>query len=372
MTKKIRVGLIFGGQSAEHEVSILSARNVYKALNPEKYEVSLIGIDKTGSWCFCEDAALLLESDTAKALPAISPDHRQAVTLVSSGTGQANLVSLGGGRDNQILDVVFPVLHGPYGEDGTVQGLLKLAHVPFVGPGVLGSAVGMDKDLMKRICRDAGIDMARFETIFSWNRNQFSYENISNKLGPVLFVKPANMGSSVGVHRVTSAAEFKFALDDAFQFDSKVIVEEQVVGRELECAVLGNLDNLRASTVGELIPAEKHGFYSYQAKYIDKDGAALFIPAELKDDELKRIQEVAIKTCAVLNCEGLSRVDVFMTAEGRVLLNEINTLPGFTAISMYPKLWEASGIEKQDLIDELIRLAMARFDREQALKVSYT
>lgn len=263
------------------------------------------------------------------------------------------------------IDVVFPVLHGPYGEDGTIQGLLKLANLPFVGAGVLGSAVGMDKDVMKRLLRDSGIPVAKF-LVFR-KGEEFSFEKVIKNLGLPIFVKPANLGSSVGITKVKRKSDFKRAVKNAFSFDNKILLEEAVKAREIECSVLGN-ENPIASIPGEIKP--NHEFYSYEAKYIDENGAEAIIPANLPEKIVKRVQELSIQTFKALNCEGLGRVDCFLKEDGEVLVNEINTIPGFTNISMYPKLWEASGISQTELIDKLITLAIERFEKEKKLKTS--
>jgi len=263
------------------------------------------------------------------------------------------------------VDVIFPVLHGPFGEDGSMQGLLKLSGVPFVGAGVLGSAVGMDKDVMKRLLRDAGIKIGKFITLK--NNEKVDFNKIKKELGLPIFIKPANMGSSVGVSKVRNENEFKKAVKKAFTFDVKIIIEEFINGREIECSVLGN-DKPMASIPGEVIAS--HEFYSYNAKYIDENGATVQIPAKLEKNIQKKIQELAIKTFQVLNCEGLGRVDFFLKKNGEIFVNEINTLPGFTNISMYQKLWAASGIPQNKLLDRLIDLAIERFNKEQKLKTT--
>ncbi|HYF10228.1 MAG TPA: D-alanine--D-alanine ligase family protein, partial [Candidatus Paceibacterota bacterium] len=262
--------------------------------------------------------------------------------------------------------VVFPILHGPMGEDGTVQGLLTLAGVPFVGSGVLGSAVGMDKDAMKRLLRDAGLPIAKFVTLRASEKRP-AYAAVARKLGKILFVKPANMGSSVGVSKVRNAKEFAAALDKAFEYDSKILIEEFIPAREVECAVLGNEEPI-ASVVGEIIPT--HEFYSYEAKYLDENGAALEVPAKIPQALSRKIQKMAVEVFKVLSCEGLGRVDFFLTEKGRIYVNEINTIPGFTSISMYPRLFSASGISYPDLIDRLIQLALERHARSKDLKTS--
>jgi D-alanine-D-alanine ligase len=364
MDKKLNVGILFGGRSAEHEVSLESARNVYEAIDREKYNPVLVGIDKSGRWLLQGDSRFLLDGGG-------SP-----VVLAPRGGGALCLLD-GGKAGGPPLDVAFPILHGPFGEDGTVQGLLKLADIPFVGSGVLGSAAGMDKDVMKRLLRDAGVPIGKFLALRSHERIP-PYREAAEALGPILFVKPANMGSSVGVAKVKKAEEFRRAVEDAFRYDSKIIIEECIKGRELECAVLGN-EEPEASVPGEIIP--RHEFYSYDAKYLDEHGAALVIPARIEEPVKERIRTLAVKTFQALGCEGLSRVDFFLregpegaqdnsdTAD-QVLVNEINTMPGFTRISMYPKLWEASGVPYTELITRLIGLAIERFQKEQKISSS--
>jgi D-alanine-D-alanine ligase len=355
--------VLFGGRSAEHEVSIQSARNVVEAMDLEKYQVTLIGIDRQGSWRLDSEAQALL-ADPGASLPALEGGGpgEERVALVP-GQGQARLISCSTSESLGELDVVFPVLHGPYGEDGTVQGLLKLADVPFVGAGITGSAVGMDKDVMKRLMSQAGIPNARCWVVSSSRRPSFG--EIASDLGLPVFVKPANLGSSVGISRVTDEASFAAAVDSAFSFDRKVIVEEAIPGREIECSVLGNQEPI-ASVPGEIIPNDE--FYSYQAKYIDENGAVLCIPAELDERTVLQVQDLAVRTFQVLCCEGMARVDMFLRPDGRVFVNEINTIPGFTRISMYPKLWEVSGIPPGELIDRLIELALERSGQERKLR----
>ncbi len=316
--KKLKIGVLFGGKSAEHEVSINSADNIVKALDKDKYQIFPVKIDKKGKF----------------DLDAIRK-----------------------------MDVIFPVLHGPFGEDGSMQGLLKIFNLPFVGPSVLGSAVSMDKDVMKRLFKEAEIPIGKFITIYSGEKT--SFQKIKKILGPSVFVKPANMGSSVGIHKVESEKKWVSALKDAFQYDLKLVIEETIEGQEIECSVLGN-ENPMASIPGEIVP--KNDFYSYKAKYISADGADLIIPARLSKNIVKKVQEMAIKVFKTLGCEGMGRVDFFVSKEGKIYVNEINTIPGFTNISMYPKLWEASGIPTTKLLDRLIELAIERFERGQNLK----
>lgn len=366
MSQKIHVGILMGGKSAEHEISLLSAKSVANAINKSKYAVTLIGIHKTGEWFLYDDIEHCLGNpDDPKEIHL--KQSTKPVVLLPYGKGAA-LITLKDGKALP-LDVIFPVLHGPNGEDGTVQGLLKLANIAFVGAGILGSAVAMDKDVMKRLFDYAGIPTARFQVLHSHEHAEkpCQFEDIAQTLGVPFFLKPANLGSSVGVAKVKTSAEFKQKLEFAFKFDHKVIIEEYIAGREIECSVLGN-EYPEASLPGELIP--QHEFYSYEAKYLDPKGALFEIPAALHHDEIKRVQSLAVKAYQVLCCEGMARVDVFLQENGRVLLNEINTIPGFTAISMYPKMWESSGLHYVDLIDRLISLALDRFKRDQKLSTN--
>ncbi|MFQ6673236.1 MAG: D-alanine--D-alanine ligase [Fidelibacterota bacterium] len=364
MKKKTRVAIIFGGKSAEHEVSLQSAQNIIEAMDREKYDIIPIGIDKKGRWHLNEMSEFLLRAGDPRSITL--NETRQNLTLIP-GSRDRQLVSLPDHRSVGSVDVVFPVLHGPFGEDGTIQGLLKLAGVPFVGASVLGSAVGMDKDVMKRLMRDAGIPTAKFLVFCPSSPGNIDFEAAQNRLGLPFFVKPANLGSSVGISKVKDRRGFDLAVQEAVKYDSKILVEEYVEGREIECSVLGN-DNPVASVPGEVIPS--HEFYSYEAKYMDETGAVLRIPAELPDTTVEEIQTLATKTFRVLCCEGMARVDFFLKDNQEILVNELNTIPGFTRISMYPKLWEATGISYGELIDTLIQLAMERFDREKKLKTS--
>jgi D-alanine-D-alanine ligase len=353
--RKLTVGILFGGRSAEHEISLQSAKNVYDAMDRNRFEPVLIGIDKNGNWRPTDGSFALLNLG-------------DPIALIPEGRGELCSSSHNSHFALPKLDVVFPILHGPFGEDGTVQGLLKLAGVPFVGSGVLGSAAGMDKDVMKRLFRDAGMPVGKF-LVFSPHHPIPPFAEITAALGSPVFVKPANMGSSVGISKANDQTKFLEAVYDAFQYDTKIIVEEFIRGREIECAVLGNEDPA-ASVPGEVIPT--HSFYSYNAKYLDDSGAVLQIPAELDEGIQKRIQELSVQAFQAISCEGLARVDFFLRENGEIIVNEINTMPGFTKISMYPKLWEASGIGYTQLISRLIELAQERFEKEQAIKVTYS
>ncbi len=364
---KIRVAVVFGGKSAEHEVSLQSAKNVISALDKEKYVPVLIGIDKEGQWHLNDAEHFLINSDNPKliALNKTSKD----ISLIP-GAEKNQIVTAG--LKNRIgqIDVIFPVLHGPFGEDGSIQGLFRLANIPFVGAGVLGSAVGMDKDVMKRLLRDSGIPIADFLCFMKHQQNSVSFEETVKRVGLPFFIKPANLGSSVGISKVKKKEEFDKAISEAFRFDRKIIVEENISGRELECSVLGN-ESPVASVPGEVISNKSnHDFYSYEAKYIDENGAVLQIPAKLSKEMIKAVQDMAVRAYQVLCCEGMARVDFFLDSSDTLFVNEINTIPGFTAISMYPKLWEASGKSYSQLINELIDLAMKRFAEEKKLETS--
>ncbi len=360
MKKKLRVALLFGGKSAEHEISLISARNIVEAMDKKKYEVVAIGIDKQGRW-HLDEGGRLLHGNTASKVEF--QDAKSAAAVLPGDT--ATPMVRRGGPSIGVIDVVFPILHGPFGEDGTVQGLLKLANLPFVGAGVLGSAVGMDKDVMKRLLRDAKIPTPNFLAFA--RSDKISFVKVKKTLGMPLFIKPANLGSSVGISKVTKPAQFDAAVKEAFRYDNKIVIEECIRGREIECSVLGN-DQPIASLPGEIIVNRE--FYSYDAKYIDDKGARLEIPAKLPKQVVKSIREIALHAYKALCCEGMARVDFFVQANGRVVVNEINTIPGFTKISMYPKMWEASGISYSKLIDRLIQLAIQRHRSEKRLRTS--
>lgn len=362
---KLKIGILFGGRSAEHEVSLLSAKNIIAALDKNKYEAILIGIDKNGGWHLHDEANYLLNETNPKL---IKLNNAVDALAIVPGNPLTPLAPVNKTASLPKVDVIFPVLHGTFGEDGTVQGLLKLLDVPFVGASILGSAVGMDKDVMKRLLRGAGIPIGDFITLHREDAVQVSYKEAQSKLGEIIFVKPCNAGSSVGVSKVKTEAEFASAIEEAFQFDRKILLEQYIKGREIECSVLGN-HNPIASVPGEIIP--HHEFYSYEAKYIDEDGAGLEIPAKLDSFTAQRVQLIAIESFRALCCEGMGRVDFFVTDKNDIYVNEINTIPGFTKISMYPKLWDASGIGYTELIDRLIQLALQRFEEEKKCKFSY-
>jgi len=356
--KKLNVAVLFGGKSAEHEVSLQSAKNIIEAMDKNKYNPVLIGIDKQGKWMLREKTYFLLDSGDLKLIKLNKASD--SVTILPQSREIINFSNPG---NRQTVDVVFPVLHGPFGEDGTVQGLLKLADIPFVGSGVLGSAVSMDKDVAKRLLRDAKIPIPEF-LVFK-DTDRIDFKNIVKKIGLPFFIKPANLGSSVGISKVKNAKEFKKAITEAFQYDRKILAEEYIEGREIECSILGN-DNPIASVPGEVIVNGE--FYSYEAKYINENGAVLEVPAKLDKKTVKKIQDLAVKTFKTLSCEGLGRVDFFLRDNKDIFVSEVNTIPGFTKISMYPKLWEVSGISYPKLIDKLISLAIEKFNKDKKLK----
>jgi D-alanine-D-alanine ligase len=359
--KRLRVGIIFGGRSGEHEVSLVSAASVIRALDPDKYEAVLIGIGKDGRW--------FLGSPAQKMLPEVLRQGQRV--MLSADPNVAALMPLEErASGTQRVDVIFPVLHGTYGEDGTVQGLLELAGLPYVGSGVIGSAVGMDKDMQKRLFQQARLPVGEFLAILrsEWEKEREQVlRAVGKKFRFPLFVKPATLGSSVGMSKVHKREELPAALDLAAEFAQKILVERNIRGREIEVSVLGN-DEPQASIPGEIIPHRE--FYDYTAKYLE-DGTRLEIPAKLSRSQVKRFQEHAVRAFRCLECRGMARVDFFLEKpSGRIYVNEVNTIPGFTSISMYPKLWEASGIGYRDLIDRLIELALAEHREKQRTKYS--
>lgn len=360
--KKFGILLIFGGKSAEHEVSIRSAQSVYRAMDKKKYAVTLVGIDKKGFWKKVNAA----DFDKIAERPAMLNKIKNNVTFLFGKEGK--IIFENGTVASGKIDVVFPALHGTNGEDGAIQGLLKLSNIPFVGPGIAGSAVGMDKDIMKRLLKETGIPIADFLVFNKSETKNIRFENVKKKLGLPVFVKPANLGSSVGISKINRKEDFKKAVSQAFRYDTKIIIEKNISGREIECSILGN-DNPIASLPGEVV--SNQDFFSYTAKYLDKKGAELLIPADLPKDTIKKIQTLAVKTFETLCCAGMGRVDFFLEKNGEILVNEINTIPGFTSVSMYPKLWEASGIKYPDLINRLIKLAIERFNEEKKLSSSF-
>jgi len=378
--KKLRVGVIYGGRSGEHEVSLASAAAVFQNLDPERYEPIAIRIEKDGRWALPPEppkmmkAADTIATSRGARLPGGDPQTKEAHLVAHPGgdtlmtidrsSPHASVSGLG-------LDVVFPVLHGPYGEDGTVQGLLELANVPYVGAGVLASSVGMDKATMKLVFAAKGLPIGDYEVVMKrdWQRDERATMNaVVNKLGFPVFVKPANLGSSVGISKAKHATELRTAINLAAEFDRKIVIEAAVPdAREIECAVLGN-DDPEASVPGEVIPSRE--FYDYEAKYLD-DSSKTIIPASLTDRQVAEVRRLAVAAFKAIDCAGMARVDFLLAGGTGVLyLNEVNTIPGFTTISMYSKMWEASGVSYPQLIDRLIALAIERHAEKQQLRTS--
>lgn len=358
-----RVAILLGGKSSEHEISLISAMNITAALDRTRYEPMLIGIAKDGRWYLQDEALFMAQEMNPKTVKLASFDRPIGL---NPGSDAPHLLDLSTGKPLPEPQVVFGILHGTNGEDGSMQGLLHQLNLPFVGPDVAGSAVAMDKDMAKRLMNEAGIPNAKFMVFHKHQRDSISWQEVSSNLTLPMFVKPARQGSSVGVSKVKDEASFWNAIDEAFKFDTKLLIEQGVVGREIECAVLGNAE-MAGSAIGEVVPPEG-GFYDYDAKYIDADGAKLYLPAPNMDEEtIQRVQALAIKTCKALECQGLTRVDFFLQPDGKLLVNELNTLPGFTKISMYPSLWRLSGIPYPELIHQLLQLAISRKKEQDAL-----
>lgn len=353
---KTRVAILFGGKSTEHEVSLQSANFIFHALDRKKYLPVLVGIDKKGIWYLTDPSVFKQKVFTGRI-------GDKKMMFPPGFDGQIKFLD---GKNGPKVDVVFPVLHGSFGEDGTVQGLLELVNVPYVGAGVLGSSLGMDKEVAKRLLSMEGIPVANY--LVCRNKEAISFKKVKSVLGAFFFLKPANAGSSVGVHKVRNQKEYQTYLLDAYRYDTKVILEEMMEGQEVECSVLGG-DKPMASVPGEVVT--HHDFYSYEAKYLDEKGASLNIPARLSSSLTKKVQTLAVKVFQALECEGLGRVDFFVKKNGQIVVNEINTLPGFTAISMYPKLWKVSGISPEELTDRLINIALKRHKDRKYLLVSH-
>jgi D-alanine-D-alanine ligase len=391
---KLRVGILFGGRSGEHEVSLLSATSVFKAIDKNKYEVVPIGITKQGHWVTAADAERLLAGGGARPTQAhlragdpaatsaaavlangeavvVPPEPQPGGSLTAFQTDAATHSLVRRAADRAInVDIIFPVLHGTFGEDGTIQGLLELADLAYVGAGVLGSAAGMDKDIMKSLFRAAGLPIVKHVTVLrrEWEAEPKKVQKlVESKLKYPVFVKPANLGSSVGISKAHDRKELGPAITEAARFDRKIVIEQGVGGnrrkaREIECSVLGN-DRPEASVPGEIVPSKE--FYDYDAKYLD-EGSQLIIPAKLSKAETKTVQQLAVGAFKAVDCSGLARVDFLMEPKSRkIYLNEIHTMPGFTAISMYPKLWAASGLSYPALIEKLIQLGLERHEEKK-------
>lgn len=342
----LNVGVLFGGCSVEHEVSIRSARTIVAGLKAAGFAATPIGVTKTGEWLSAKDSSALLDGKD------IAPSSRQGIF--------SNLAALAEYK----VDALFPIIHGAIGEDGCIQGLCKILNIPFVGPGVLASALCMDKEMAKRVLLQKGIAVAPFVTVTANTFSTLNIDTVIESLGEPVFVKPANLGSSVGITKATKN-KLKDAIKYALQFDRKVLIERAIKGRELECSVMGN-DAPRASVVGEVLPGEE--FYSYDDKYSSGSKATTAIPAKLTTEISEKIRATAIAAYTALDCEGMARVDFFLSDSNEILVNEINTLPGFTSISMYPKMWESAGVSLVELLKELVMLAISRHKRDGALR----
>lgn len=390
--KRIKVGVLFGGRSGEHEVSLLSAASVLNAISKDKYEVVPIGVTKEGRWVTAADAERLLRGEgvaheQGRHLRAGNPEATTSAAVLARGEsvivppvpqshGLVPFESTAPAAPHPIdVNVIFPVLHGTFGEDGTVQGLLELADIPYVGAGVLGSAAGMDKDVMKKLFAADGLPIVKHVTVLRsvWEKEPKKVrKQVESKLKYPVFVKPANLGSSVGISKAHNREELGPAIDEAARYDRKIVIEEGVGGkkrkaRELECAVLGN-DDPKASVVGEIVPGAE--FYDYNAKYID-EGSKPLIPAPISKKLMKQVQEMAVRAFKAVDCSGLARVDFLLDpVSKKIYLNEINTMPGFTSISMYPKMWAASGLPYPELIDRLIQLGLARSEEKKKNRFS--
>jgi len=357
---KLKVGILFGGRSPEHKISLLSASNVIERIDRSKFDVVLLPIDKDGTWYIQNELSVVHPGDAKN----ITLTNLEDKVILSQNTGEHSIISLISGKEIAKIDVLYPILHGINGEDGSIQGLAKVAGIPCVGCGILSSSACMDKDITKRLLRDANIPNANFLTLRKGYNDELSYYHVSKKLGEQLYIKPANLGSSVGVSLVKNEDQYNDAIRLAFQYDHKVIVEERIIGKEIECAVLGNLDP-KASVIGEILP--KTEWYTFENKYVDDDGAGLEIPAKISDELSEKARKLAVETYRTLDCSGLARVDMFLKEDGTILVNEVNTIPGFTSISMYPKLWNATNLDYENLISKLIFHAVEKYKSEDAL-----
>jgi D-alanine-D-alanine ligase len=346
MHRKQSIAILYGGRSVEHGVSVNSARNIFEYIDRDKYEPMLIGISPSGQWFLTQSVTKEMERGIGLGL-ILDPAHK-GFFLLSSG-------------DRLKADVVFPVLHGTDGEDGSIQGMLKAMDMPMVGTGVLGSAVSMNKIVAKRLMKDAGLPVNKFLTFRYDEQKTMKYETIAKQLGDTFMVKSASLGSSVGVSKVTNRSEFQKAVADSFFYDHEVVVEEFIKGREIECAILGN-DPPEASYPGEIVISSKYDFYTFDAKYVDGEAVRIEVPARLKPAVAENIREVSLKAFTTLYCEDFARVDLFLTSRGKVYINEINTIPGFTNASMYPMMWKERGLSFTELISRLIELAAVRFE----------
>jgi len=356
MSEKKSVGILFGGRSVEHDISIRSATNVFQYIDKDKFQVTLIGIDRAGAWYLNDN-------------PEVPISQGEQLTLLLN-QGNSTFMKLKNNQELGSIDVFFPVLHGTDGEDGSIQGLFNTVNKPVVGSGVLGSSVSMNKLISKKLLIQAGIPVADYIHCDFTHRQKISFEETKNQLGLPFMVKPVMLGSSVGVSKVTDSQSFQTALEQGFRYDNQIILEKYIMGREFECAVMGN-EKPQATAPGEILLNQDYDFYSFDAKYVDESAASIQIPAKVDADKVKTIQSLAIASYQALACEDYSRVDLFLDQEGFIFINEINTIPGFTNISMFPKLWEYAGISYPELITKLITYACERFDRKSRLSTHY-
>jgi D-alanine-D-alanine ligase len=352
MLSKKKVAILYGGRSVEHGVSVNSARNIFEFIDKEQFEPLPIGISKNGQWFLTKTVDKDIEQGQALGL-ILDPNKPGFILLASS--------------DRIKVDIIFPVLHGTDGEDGSIQGLIKAMDIPMVGTGVLGSSISMNKIIAKRLLKDAGIPITKFLTFHFSEKNKIKFETIENTLGLPFMVKSASLGSSVGVTKVSKKSDFKKAIEEGFRYDHELIVEEFVTGREIECAVLGNTP-AQASNPGEIVISNAYEFYTFDAKYVDSTAVNIKVPAELSKDIIKKIQKVSVQAYQALHCEDFSRVDLFLTKKGKIYVNEINTIPGFTNSSMFPMMWKERGISFTELISKLMDLAYARYNDNKRIE----
>jgi D-alanine-D-alanine ligase len=349
---RYKIAIIFGGKSTEHEVSLNSATNIFNAVDKSVFDVTLLGVDKAGRWRY--NANYPRDNIDLKEVDYF---NQSTEVIVEKAEERALIIDKESRETVDSFDIAFPIIHGNFGEDGTLQGYLKALQIPFVGPDLLASAICMDKEITKRVLRDHGIPVSRFISLNKEGQSRPSFQQVKELLGLPLFVKPCNGGSSVGVSKVFDAVSLEKAIKLAFTYDDNLLIEEAIIGKELECAVLGN-EKPEASIIGELVPTRE--FYSYDAKYNDAQGATITIPADIPDEISSRLRDTAVKAYKATRCEGMARIDFFLKDDNTFVLNEINTLPGFTEISMYPKLWEHSGMSYTELITRLVELAIER------------
>ncbi|MFZ2904715.1 MAG: D-alanine--D-alanine ligase family protein [Cyclobacteriaceae bacterium] len=352
MAGKKKVAILYGGRSVEHGVSVNSAKNIIEFIDKEHFEPLAIGISKNGQWFLTKTVDKEIEQGQALGL-ILNPDKPGFILLASS--------------DRIKVDLIFPVLHGTDGEDGSIQGLIKALNIPMVGTGVLGSAISMNKIVAKRLLKDAGIPVTKFVAFHFNDQKKIRFEHVEKELGLPFMVKSASLGSSVGVTKVSKKSDFNKAIEEAFRYDHEVIIEEFITGREIECAILGNTP-AEASNPGEIVVSKAYEFYTFDAKYVDAKAVDIKVPAELSKDEIKKIREASLAAYQALHCEDFSRVDLFLTRKGKIYVNEINTIPGFTNSSMYPMMWKERGISFTDLITQLINLAYERHNANSRLQ----